>query len=46
MVERVNDELIYQAILDTNEEYSSTQVDEIMKKINLFDQLKDMLIIK
>ena len=31
VVERVNDELIYQAILDTDEEYSSTQVDEIMK---------------
>lgn len=32
VVERVNDELIYQAILDTDEEYSSTQVDEIMKE--------------
>lgn len=31
VVERQGDELIYQAILDTDEEYSSTQVDEIMK---------------
>ena len=31
VVERQGDELIYQAILDTSEEYSSTQVDEIMK---------------
>ena len=31
VVERQGDELIYQAILDTGEEYSSTQVDEIMK---------------
>ncbi len=31
IVERQGDELIYQAILDTDEEYSSTQVDEIMK---------------
>ena len=31
VVERHGEELIYQAILDTDEEYSSTQVDEIMK---------------
>lgn len=31
VVERQGEELIYQAILDTDEEYSSTQVDEIMK---------------
>ena len=31
VVERQGDELIYQAILDTDEEYSSTQLDEIMK---------------
>ena len=31
VVERQGDELIYQAILGTDEEYSSTQVDEIMK---------------
>lgn len=31
VVERDGEELIYQAILDTDEEYSSTQVDEIMK---------------
>ena len=31
IVERQNDELIYHAILETDEEYSSTQLDEIMK---------------
>lgn len=31
VVERHNDELIYQAVLDTEKEYSSTQLDEIMK---------------
>lgn len=31
MVERQDDELIYKAILDAYEEYSSTQADEIMK---------------
>ena len=31
VVEREGDELIYQAILDTDIEYSSTQLDEIMK---------------
>ncbi len=31
IVERQGEEMIYQAILDTDEEYSSTQVDEIMK---------------
>lgn len=31
VVERHGDDLIYQAILDTEEEYSSTQVDQIMK---------------
>ena len=31
VVERHGEELIYQAILDTDEEYSSTQVEEIMK---------------
>ena len=32
VVERQGEELIYQAILDTDEEYSSTQVDAIMKE--------------
>ena len=32
VVERQGDELIYQAVLATSEEYSSTQLDEIMKK--------------
>ena len=32
LVERDGEELIYQAILDTDEEYSSTAVDEIMKR--------------
>jgi len=32
VVERDGEELIYQAILDTDEEYSSTAVDEIMKR--------------
>ena len=31
VVERQGEDLIYQAILDTDEEYSSTQLDEIMK---------------
>lgn len=31
IVERQDEELIYQAILETDEEYSSAQVDEIMK---------------
>ena len=31
VVERQGEELIYQAILDTDIEYSSTQLDEIMK---------------
>ena len=31
IVERQEEELIYQAILETDEEYSSAQVDEIMK---------------
>lgn len=31
VVERQGEELVYQAILDTDEEYSSTQVEEIMK---------------
>ena len=31
IVERKDGELIYQAILDTDMEYSSTQLDEIMK---------------
>ena len=31
VVERQGEELIYHAILDTDEEYSSTQLDEIMK---------------
>ena len=31
VVERHNDELIYQAVLDTEKEYSSTQLDDIMK---------------
>ena len=31
VVERNSEELIYQAILETDEEYSSSQVDEIMK---------------
>ena len=31
VVEREGDELVYQAILDTDIEYSSTQLDEIMK---------------
>ena len=31
VVERQDEELIYQAILETDEEYSSAQVDEIMK---------------
>lgn len=32
VVERKNDELVYQAVLDTYKEYSSTQLDEIMKE--------------
>ena len=31
IVERQGDELIYHAILETDEEYSSTQLEEIMK---------------
>lgn len=32
VVERHQDELIYQAVIDTDKEYSSTQLDEIMKE--------------
>ena len=32
VVERQGEELIYQAILQTDEEYSSSQVEDIMKK--------------